>query len=98
MIARVGCIAAWTLAVALASIFFAAWLLDRAVAIPVLAAVKVYQIGLSPLVGRACRFRPTCSMYAYTAVHRYGVLIGCLLGALRIARCQPFCRGGFDPP
>lgn len=95
---RVGRMAVWTLAAALAAIFLAAWLVDRAAAVPVLAAVKLYQIALSPLVGRACRFSPTCSMYAYTAVHRYGVLIGCLLGALRIARCQPLCRGGFDPP
>lgn len=98
MIMRVGRMAVWTLAVALAAVFFAAWMLDRAAAVPVLAAVKAYQIGLSPLVGRACRFCPTCSTYACTAVHRYGVLIGCLLGVFRIARCQPLCRGGFDPP
>ncbi|NMC20356.1 MAG: membrane protein insertion efficiency factor YidD [Thermogutta sp.] len=84
--------------VTFAAILFAAWLLDRAAAVPVLAAIKAYQIALSPLVGGACRFRPTCSAYMYSAVSRYGVVIGCLLGVFRVARCQPLCRGGFDPP
>lgn len=98
VISCIGRIAVWTIAVMLAVIFFAAWLMDRAAAVPILGAIKAYQIALSPFVGRACRFRPTCSGYTYSGVSRYGVLIGCLLGAIRIVRCQPLCRGGFDPP
>ncbi|GAB6186188.1 hypothetical protein JCM17478_16900 [Thermopirellula anaerolimosa] len=91
-------IAVWTIGLTVAVILLAAWVLDRAVAVPVLATIKAYQIGLSPLLGRACRFHPTCSAYTYAAVGRYGVVIGCLLGAFRIVRCHPLCRSGFDPP
>lgn len=44
-----------------------------------------------------CRFSPTCSEYTYQAVEKYGVLKGLGLGAKRVARCQPFSKGGFDP-
>lgn len=98
VISGVGRVAVWTIAVMLTAILFAVWLMDRVAAIPILGAIKAYQIALSPLVGRACRFHPTCSAYTYSAVSRYGVLIGCALGAIRIACCQPLCRGGFDPP
>jgi putative membrane protein insertion efficiency factor len=46
---------------------------------------------------RRCRYEPTCSAYAVTAVQRHGVPRGLLLGAWRILRCNPFSHGGFDP-
>ncbi len=98
VISCAGRLAVWTIAVMLAAMLLAAWLTDRLAAVPILGAIKAYQIALSPLMGRACRFRPTCSSYTYAAVSRYGVVIGCVLGAIRISRCQPLCRGGFDPP
>ena len=64
----------------------------------VVAAIKGYQWLLSPLVGRACRFSPTCSEYARLAVIEHGVLRGGGLSLLRVLRCQPFHPGGFDPP
>jgi len=45
----------------------------------------------------SCRFIPTCSQYMYIAVEKYGAVKGIWLGLRRIARCQPFSKGGFDP-
>jgi uncharacterized protein len=63
-----------------------------------IAMVRVYQWTLSPLVGRQCRFQPTCSNYFIGAVQKYGAIRGTLKGAARILRCHPFHRGGYDPP
>jgi putative membrane protein insertion efficiency factor len=63
-----------------------------------IAAVRLYQVTLSPIVGRQCRFSPTCSNYMIQAVWKYGLLFGVLKGIWRILRCNPFCRGGHDPP
>ena len=60
--------------------------------------VRLYQIFLSPLLGRNCRFSPTCSNYFIQAVQKYGAVRGSLRGAWRIARCNPFSAGGEDPP
>jgi putative membrane protein insertion efficiency factor len=60
--------------------------------------VRLYQLTLSPIVGRQCRFQPTCSNYMIGAVEKYGALRGTLKGLWRIVRCNPFCRGGWDPP
>ncbi|MFZ5562690.1 MAG: membrane protein insertion efficiency factor YidD [Thermodesulfobacteriota bacterium] len=59
--------------------------------------IKGYQLVLSPLLGPACRFYPSCSQYAYEAVSRHGVVKGLFLAAKRIARCHPFHAGGYDP-
>ncbi|MEX2316861.1 MAG: membrane protein insertion efficiency factor YidD [Pirellulales bacterium] len=71
------------------------WQLPRSVLI---AAARVYQWTLSPLVGRQCRFEPSCSNYFIEAVRKYGALRGVWLGARRVARCHPFHPGGYDPP
>lgn len=60
--------------------------------------VRVYQYVLSPLIGRQCRFSPTCSNYFIGAVRKHGALRGTLRGLARIGRCHPFHPGGFDPP
>ncbi len=59
--------------------------------------VRLYQVTLSPLVGRQCRFVPTCSRYFIEAVEKYGAARGALMGLWRILRCNPLSRGGFDP-
>jgi putative membrane protein insertion efficiency factor len=63
-----------------------------------IALVRVYQWTLSPLIGRQCRFQPTCSNYFIGAVEKYGAIRGSLKGIWRICRCNPFCQGGDDPP
>jgi putative membrane protein insertion efficiency factor len=63
-----------------------------------IALVRVYQWTLSPLVGRHCRFEPTCSAYFIRAVRKYGAVRGAWRGILRICRCHPFHPGGYDPP
>ena len=60
-------------------------------------ALRVYQVGLSPLLPSACRFYPTCSEYMREAVQRYGAWKGIWKGLRRLARCHPFHAGGFDP-
>jgi hypothetical protein len=59
--------------------------------------IRGYQTILSPLLPQACRFTPTCSHYAIEALKQHGSLKGSLLASYRILRCQPFCRGGYDP-
>jgi len=59
--------------------------------------VRVYQACLSPLMGRQCRFVPTCSNYFLEAVNKRGALRGGLMGLWRILRCNPFSKGGYDP-
>jgi len=63
----------------------------------ILYALRGYQWAISPLVGPACRYVPTCSEYATEAVERYGVLFGGFRAGLRLLRCHPLARGGFDP-
>ncbi|MBX3442591.1 MAG: membrane protein insertion efficiency factor YidD [Planctomyces sp.] len=60
--------------------------------------VRVYQWTLSPLVGRQCRFEPTCSHYFIGAVRKNGAIVGACRGVWRICRCHPFHPGGYDPP
>lgn len=62
-----------------------------------LAAIRLYQLTLSPFIGRHCRFYPTCSCYAAEAVSAFGLIRGSLLTVRRLARCHPFHPGGFDP-
>jgi len=62
-----------------------------------LAMIRFYQLCISVHFGPHCRFRPTCSQYAYEAVCKYGAWKGSYLALRRILRCQPFCKGGYDP-
>lgn len=63
----------------------------------ILWAIKLYQWTLSPFLGGACRFYPSCSRYTAGCVERFGALEGVRLGALRILKCHPWHPGGFDP-
>ena len=59
-------------------------------------ALRVYQVGISPLLGQRCRFHPTCSRYAMTAVRQHGPWRGSLLALRRLSRCHPWHPGGVD--
>lgn len=63
----------------------------------VLDLLGVYKAVVSPFLPPACRFEPTCSEYARAAVEKYGAFRGTWMGVKRILRCQPFCKGGYDP-
>ena len=59
--------------------------------------VNFYQMSISPAFGRRCRYLPTCSAYAKTAIERYGAWKGASLAGRRLLRCHPFGSSGFDP-
>lgn len=62
-----------------------------------LAMVRGYRKYISPLLPPSCRFTPTCSEYAIEAISKHGAFKGSLLALWRILRCNPLCKGGYDP-
>ena len=60
-------------------------------------AIRFYQRGVSPMLPPSCRFTPSCSHYTYGAIERFGLWRGGWLGFKRVCRCNPLCKGGFDP-
>ncbi len=72
------------------------WL--RLPALALICLVRAYQLLISPLLGRRCRFEPTCSQYFIEAVRKYGALRGGWRGICRVLRCHPWHPGGYDPP
>ena len=62
-----------------------------------IALIRFYKRWISPVLPPACRFQPTCSVYAIQAIQRFGAIRGGLLAVWRILRCNPFCRAGYDP-
>lgn len=61
------------------------------------AAIRLYQLTLSPLIGRQCRYAPTCSAYTDEAIARFGLWTGGWMGLARILRCNPWGADGYDP-
>ena len=59
--------------------------------------VKGYRLLLSPALGSACRFEPSCSVYSLQALQNHGAIAGTGLTLYRLARCHPWCDGGLDP-
>ena len=62
-----------------------------------IALVRFYRYAISPMLGRNCRFHPTCSEYAIEAIERHGALRGGWMAVRRVGRCHPFNPGGYDP-
>lgn len=69
------------------------WLISKIM----LALIHVYRATLSPFLGGQCRFHPTCSAYGLEAIRTHGPWRGGWLTLRRIGRCNPFCKGGYDP-
>ena len=67
------------------------------VARAMMGAIRFYKRHISPGLPPACRFTPTCSEYAFEAIKKYGALKGGCLAVWRVLRCNPFCKGGYDP-
>lgn len=59
--------------------------------------IRLYQLTFSRILPPSCRYYPSCSHYAYEAIRRYGPLSGGWMAAKRVARCNPFHPGGYDP-
>ena len=62
-----------------------------------LSLLRFYKRQVSPCLPPSCRFIPTCSEYAMQAVEKYGAVKGSWMAVKRIARCNPLCKGGYDP-
>lgn len=59
--------------------------------------IRIYQITLSPFIGRSCRYYPTCSNYGIEAIQKYGAIKGGWLTIKRILSCNPWGGSGYDP-
>jgi putative membrane protein insertion efficiency factor len=70
----------------------------RVVGACLVGAIRLYQVTLSPLLGPACRFEPSCSRYMAESIKKYGPIRGMGKGLRRLARCHPWNPGGYDPP
>ena len=68
----------------------------KPIALLIVGLIRGYQYFISPLLPPSCRFEPTCSHYAMTALRRHGVVFGLVLATWRILRCNPYCPGGVD--
>lgn len=62
------------------------------------APIRLYQRAVSPLVGRHCKYHPTCSAYAIDAIREFGAVKGLVLAGWRLVRCNPWSHGGVDYP
>lgn len=69
----------------------------RGLAWPALTLIRLYQRLISPMLPPTCRFQPTCSEYGYEAISTHGLFKGGRLAIWRVLRCNPFCKGGYDP-
>ena len=63
-----------------------------------IAPIRLYQRAVSPLIGRHCKYHPTCSAYAVEAIRDFGVARGVVLAGWRLLRCNPWSHGGVDHP
>ena len=70
----------------------------RVAAVCLIALIRLYQLTVSPLLGPACRFEPSCSRYMVESIKKYGVVSGVIKGMRRFSRCHPWNPGGYDPP
>jgi putative membrane protein insertion efficiency factor len=59
--------------------------------------IKIYQFLISPIIGKNCRFNPTCSNYALEALKKYGLFLGMYYSIIRISKCHPWGGSGHDP-
>lgn len=73
-------------------------MISRLLSAVMVGVVRGYQLLIRPLLPPTCRFEPGCSEYMIQAVRKYGPVVGGAKGCWRICRCNPLCKGGYDPP
>jgi putative membrane protein insertion efficiency factor len=71
--------------------------LSKILALPFIGLIKLYQLMISPWLGKSCRYTPTCSQYGVEAFQKHGILKGFWLTLKRIGRCHPWGGTGYDP-
>ncbi len=71
--------------------------LSKGLATVMIALIKLYQYTLSPLIGKSCRYTPTCSVYGLEAIRKYGPFKGGWLTLKRVLSCNPWGGSGYDP-
>ena len=64
---------------------------------PFIFLIKIYQFLISPIIGKNCRFNPTCSNYALEALKKHGLFLGMYYSIIRISKCHPWGGSGHDP-
>tara|TARA_Y100000996_G_C22005458_1_gene430437 strand:+ start:91 stop:333 length:243 start_codon:yes stop_codon:yes gene_type:complete len=72
-------------------------MLNKIAILPLLLFIRVYQLMISPILGKNCRFDPTCSEYAMGSLKEYGLIKGTFLTIKRIGKCHPWGSYGYDP-
>lgn len=72
------------------------WLM-RQLAWPLIGLIVLYKRFVSPMLPPSCKYHPSCSQYAKESLMRHGLVVGSLLAAWRLVRCNPFSLGGYDP-
>lgn len=71
--------------------------MNKILLFPFIALIKIYQYGISPILGPKCRFVPTCSQYTQEALQKHGLIKGLGLSIKRISQCHPGGKTGYDP-
>ncbi len=71
--------------------------LHKILSFPLIVLIRFYQLCISPMLGKNCRFTPTCSQYALEAIRKYGPFKGLWMAVKRIGRCHPWGGSGYDP-
>ena len=69
----------------------------RILIFPFVFLIKIYQFLISPIIGKNCRFNPTCSNYALEALKKHGLFLGMYYSIIRISKCHPWGGSGHDP-
>ena len=72
-------------------------MLNKILILPFVVLIRIYQMGISPLLPNTCRYTPTCSSYMLEALRLHGPMKGLWLGIARIGRCNPWGGEGYDP-
>jgi putative membrane protein insertion efficiency factor len=72
-------------------------MLNKILTFPLIFLIRIYQMGISPLLPNSCRYTPTCSSYMIEALRIHGPFKGLWLGSKRISRCHPWGGEGYDP-